>query len=134
MRDARSYNLISRGIAQLVEQWSPKPRAEGSSPSAPAKSESLRNGLHKPFLGLFLSCISVKTARHVVCESPFDAQNEHQFVPTGTNNSNDSVRYSIKIASVFACYLRCEKGFPKRTIYTTPFSVLWSFALSLFTA
>ena len=26
-----------RGIAQLVEQWSPKPRAEGSSPSAPAK-------------------------------------------------------------------------------------------------
>ena len=27
-----------RGIAQLVEQWSPKPRAEGSNPSAPAKS------------------------------------------------------------------------------------------------
>ena len=26
-----------RGIAQLVEQWSPKPRAEGSSPSTPAK-------------------------------------------------------------------------------------------------
>ena len=25
-----------RGIAQLVEQWSPKPRAEGSIPSAPA--------------------------------------------------------------------------------------------------
>ncbi len=31
------YNtLVFRGIAQLVEQWSPKPRAEGSSPSAPA--------------------------------------------------------------------------------------------------
>ena len=28
--------MIHRGIAQLVEQWSPKPRAEGSSPSAPA--------------------------------------------------------------------------------------------------
>ena len=28
---------IFRGIAQLVEQRSPKPRAEGSSPSAPAK-------------------------------------------------------------------------------------------------
>ncbi len=27
---------IFRGIAQLVEQRSPKPRAEGSSPSAPA--------------------------------------------------------------------------------------------------
>ena len=26
----------SRGIAQLVEQRSPKPRAEGSNPSAPA--------------------------------------------------------------------------------------------------
>ena len=26
-----------RGIAQLVEQWSPKPRAEGSNPSAPAR-------------------------------------------------------------------------------------------------
>ena len=30
-----------RGIAQLVEQRSPKPRAEGSSPSAPAKARSL---------------------------------------------------------------------------------------------
>ena len=30
---------IFRGIAQLVEQRSPKPRAEGSSPSAPAKKK-----------------------------------------------------------------------------------------------
>ena len=30
---------IHRGIAQLVEQRSPKPRAEGSSPSAPAKTK-----------------------------------------------------------------------------------------------
>ena len=30
-------SLVYRGIAQLVEQWSPKPCAEGSSPSAPAK-------------------------------------------------------------------------------------------------
>ena len=29
-----------RGIAQLVEQRSPKPRAEGSSPSAPAKENA----------------------------------------------------------------------------------------------
>ena len=28
--------FFCRGIAQLVEQWSPKPRAEGSNPSAPA--------------------------------------------------------------------------------------------------
>ncbi len=33
---------IYRGIAQLVEQRSPKPRAEGSSPSAPAKYKSLK--------------------------------------------------------------------------------------------
>jgi hypothetical protein len=30
-----------RGVAQLVEQRSPKPRAEGSSPSAPAKKRAL---------------------------------------------------------------------------------------------
>ena len=29
-----------RGIAQLVEQWSPKPRAEGSNPSAPANVQA----------------------------------------------------------------------------------------------
>ena len=32
-----SEALKDRGIAQLVEQRSPKPRAEGSNPSAPAK-------------------------------------------------------------------------------------------------
>ncbi len=30
-------HFLSRGIAQLVEQRSPKPRAEGSNPSAPAR-------------------------------------------------------------------------------------------------
>ena len=65
-----------RGIAQLVEQWSPKPRAEGSNPSAPARyadvaqvvahilgkdevtSSSLvissKNGLFKLFLDVFV--------------------------------------------------------------------------------
>ena len=42
-RDSESGPPVSefrfyRGIAQLVEQRSPKPRAEGSSPSAPAIS------------------------------------------------------------------------------------------------
>ena len=32
-----SSKALYRGIAQLVEQRSPKPRAEGSSPSTPAK-------------------------------------------------------------------------------------------------
>ena len=58
-------NQIFRGIAQLVEQRSPKPRAEGSSPSAPAKLKSPRNGLNKPFLGLFFMIFPLKnlTAR-----------------------------------------------------------------------
>ena len=37
-----------RGIAQLVEQRSPKPRAEGSSPSAPAKINGVPVGT--PFI------------------------------------------------------------------------------------
>ena len=74
-----AQNRLSYAVFRL-STVAPKPRAEGSSPSAPAKSKSLRNGLHKPFLGLFLLLIPNKNARHVVCESPFDAQNEHQFV------------------------------------------------------
>ena len=31
------FSATYRGIAQLVEQWSPKPRAVGSNPTAPAK-------------------------------------------------------------------------------------------------
>ena len=33
------FKILYRGIAQLVEQWSPKPRAQGSSPCAPAKCD-----------------------------------------------------------------------------------------------
>ncbi len=47
------YNIKGnrfRGIAQLVEQRSPKPRAEGSSPSAPAKN---RNGCRKVSVSIF---------------------------------------------------------------------------------
>ena len=38
--------FLSRGIAQLVEQRSPKPRAEGSNPSAPAKFERQVNDMN----------------------------------------------------------------------------------------
>jgi hypothetical protein len=42
----------NRGIAQLVEQWSPKPRAEGSNPSAPAiqNPHDTDLGVHAGFL------------------------------------------------------------------------------------
>ena len=53
-RGSPRSNRTLRGIAQLVEQRSPKPRAEGSSPSAPAILQSLKNGLNKPFLRLFV--------------------------------------------------------------------------------
>ena len=32
--------MLYRGIAQLVEYWSPKPWVVGSSPSAPAKKQA----------------------------------------------------------------------------------------------
>ena len=38
------YNIrVHRGIAQLVEYWSPKPRVVGSSPSAPAKKSKSKD-------------------------------------------------------------------------------------------
>ena len=47
-------NNFHRGIAQLVEQRSPKPRAEGSSPSAPAINFWLRKAISEAFLLLIL--------------------------------------------------------------------------------
>ena len=38
--------FLSRGIAQLVEQRSPKPRAAGSNPSAPAIVERQVNDMN----------------------------------------------------------------------------------------
>ena len=53
--------VIDRGIAQLVEQRSPKPRAEGSSPSAPAKNGEVSRALTSPF---FVSVPNVLATRH----------------------------------------------------------------------
>ena len=46
--------MTHRGIAQLVEQWSPKPRAQGSSPCAPAIQESLENVEIQRIQGFFI--------------------------------------------------------------------------------
>ena len=43
------YKRIYRGIAQLVEQRSPKPRAEGSSPSAPVDKKSSKTACNSGF-------------------------------------------------------------------------------------
>ena len=53
MVDVKVY--IFRGIAQLVEQWSPKPRAEGSNPSAPANILAQTLGLSHFLLSIFES-------------------------------------------------------------------------------
>ena len=47
-----------RGIAQLVEQRSPKPRAEGSIPSAPAKQKTTPSGV------VFCFCNGIENPRH----------------------------------------------------------------------
>ena len=49
-----------RGIAQLVEQRSPKPRAEGSKPSAPANPSAVA------FCGLFSCCFALILAFSIV--------------------------------------------------------------------
>ena len=59
MTKAKVYVIIAtadkqRGIAQLVEQRSPKPRAEGSSPSAPAIHFWLRKAISEAFSLLIL--------------------------------------------------------------------------------
>ena len=53
-------HLSYRGIAQLVEYWSPKPWVVGSSPSAPAKKKAIREAD-----GFFQRCVPL--ARNVMC-------------------------------------------------------------------
>ena len=58
-------SLQCRGIAQLVEQRSPKPRAEGSSPSAPAKHRPqkwLIQAVSEDFPLYFLFCRIMNSA------------------------------------------------------------------------
>ena len=51
--------FLSRGIAQLVEQRSPKPRAEGSNPSTPAKSTAVVIQMYRKTAVLFV-CGSIR--------------------------------------------------------------------------
>ena len=47
--------FLHRGIAQLVEQRSPKPRVQGPSPCAPASEKNGLNAGFKPFFLVFSS-------------------------------------------------------------------------------
>ena len=53
-------NIKTRGIAQLVEQRSPKPRAEGSSPSAPASEKSRKTLIYKALRDFFIFLARVR--------------------------------------------------------------------------
>ena len=70
-----------RGIAQLVEQRSPKPRAEGSSPSAPAKTKKTPAGVFLFWLGLNNS--NTRHAERVEgCGSPVETSARSAEAPT----------------------------------------------------
>jgi hypothetical protein len=49
-----TVGFLHRGIAQLVEQRSPKPRAEGSNPSTPAKSTAVVIQMYRKTAVLFV--------------------------------------------------------------------------------
>ena len=57
---SRSDQIEYRGIAQFVEQRSPKPRAEGSSPSAPAKQKPPQFLDFQGIAGVFLFSVKRK--------------------------------------------------------------------------
>ena len=54
-------HFVHRGVAQLVEYWSPKPWVVGSSPSAPAKKEAT---FGRQKLLLFLSIAKAMAYHH----------------------------------------------------------------------
>ena len=78
----------------MVEQRSPKPRAEGSSPSAPAKQKALKQRVFKAFAVLFIARCTVDFFR-------FDAQIWASISYPVVTVCNISVCYIIKIASIF---------------------------------
>ena len=71
LTNRKKFSIISfacRGVAQLVEYWSPKPWVVGSSPSAPAKK--IRDGFGHL---VFFLCVGGWTRRGaVVNNSPVD--------------------------------------------------------------
>ena len=52
--------MVHRGVAQLVEYWSPKPWVVGSSPSAPANKKGTF------VYQKFLFCLSKPQAWHII--------------------------------------------------------------------
>ena len=113
-----------RGIAQLVEQRSPKPRAEGSSPSAPAKKKKHRfsrcffffdcvNRLNSRHTERVEGCGSpVETSKHRRClEAPTEPAGEtksfchFQFVQPFAKNSTNSTR-TASFEHQYYCFIR----------------------------
>ena len=107
------YNLLGqlRGIAQLVEQRSPKPRVESSILSAPAKKQRIIDDYP-----LFLCLKSLKYVILTLTKANLDRDQTYfsplqclVFVNT-FSVCNDSVCYSIKKASI--CYYEYQVNHP----------------------
>ena len=89
---AQQDNRIFRGIAQLVEQRSPKPRAVGSNPTAPATRKRLNHASWAVFSVLFCG-------GRVVCFTRLATLNLCQRLCLLPTFCNDSVCYIINKAS-----------------------------------
>ena len=87
-----SFIFSYRGIAQLVEQRSPKPRAEGSSPSAPAIDQGALKRLQFGVCGLFLCpnrpnghSLKIPASRGKILQTPQYSW-IFQLLPSGTSS------------------------------------------------
>ena len=91
-----------RGIAQLVEQRSPKPRAEGSSPSAPAKT---KRHLRVSFLFWFRSNdLKPRHAERVEgCGSPVETSARSAEAPTEPAGETKSFCPCQNLSEARAC-------------------------------
>ena len=86
------YNIrVHRGIAQLVEYWSPKPWVVGSSPSAPAKKKAKSKFDLAFFNDVFrkrnvMSTLCVMIASQVMCASRVKWKTSHHFERSEKNH------------------------------------------------
>ena len=87
-----------RGIAQLVEQRSPKPRAEGSNPSAPAIRKALKLRGFKAFL-FFINSARIQICAVYSVKIFINASQMQVNFANSLSALKHSVCYIIKIAS-----------------------------------
>ena len=128
-----------RGIAQLVEQWSPKPRAEGSSPSAPAMPPQANVAcgafLQKPQVCPSGHFFPLKTSKYFLY--PFNRINHQTQCLCGFDDFLLSLIFVLESKSQFCsnkidvCYSNCPCTLSKLSDFPPFYSVLPSCGCSL---